>query len=174
MRCFFLAIFILAGLHVWGSPQPLMGSSIINKPENSLAFSQFGFKVSGIPPGWVFNKSLENIGQNLELGLPQKTLLTFRLETVSNKTNLEQYVRHYLRDYNQYGFEVAALQSIKRNDVPSVIVDLNQKNKATRSRQMFFFKDDKMIVATCSDEKAKFDQTVQVCNQILSNFQWKF
>lgn len=166
----FLIFFSIKAL---GAPHPLMGSSIINQADNGIAFSQLGFQVSGIPNFWVYNKALDLNSQSIELGLPQRTLLSFRLEKVSTKTNLEMYVRHFLRDYNQYGFEVSGLQSIKRNDVPSVIVDLNQKNKQSRTRQMFFYKNDKMVVATCTDDKTKFDSTLKICNQILGSFQWK-
>ena len=155
------------------APHPLTGSSVINKPSNALAFSQLGFTLSGIPESWVYNKSIESKTQVIELGLPQKTLLSFRMEKVSAKINVENYVRHYLKDYHQYGFTVSGLQSLKRNEVPSVLVDLNQKNKLTRTRQMFFHKNDRMIIATCTDESSKFDSTIAICNQILASFQWK-
>lgn len=174
MKALYLTLLISLNYQIsLAAPHPLTGSSIINKPNNALAFSQLGFTINGIPDYWVYNKSLESSAKLIELGLPQRTLLSFRLEKVSIKTNIETYVRHYLRDYNQYGFTVAGLQSLKRNEVPSVIVDLNQKNKATRSRQMFFHKQDKMIVATCSDDSSKFDATIKLCNQILASFQWK-
>ena len=109
----------------------------------------------------------------LEIGLPQRTLLSFRLEAVNPKTSLEPYVRQYLRDYNQYGFEVTGLQSLNRNEVDFVIVDLNQKNKATKTRQLFFHNKEKMVIATCTDDTARFDNTVKICNSILSTFKWK-
>lgn len=168
----FLAIQSFTNLTLNAAPHPLTGSSIINKPDNALAFSQMGFSISGVPDYWMYNKSIDSTSQMIELGVNQKTFLSFRLENVSAKTKLENYVRQYLRDYNQYGFEVAGLQSLSRNEVPSVIVDLNQKNKATRSRQMFFHHQNKMIIATCTDESAKFDLTMKVCNQILSTFEW--
>ena len=154
------------------APHPLTGSSIINNPSNSIAFSQMGFSVEGIPSYWTFNKNLESKAKMLEIGPANKTLLSFRLENVSTKTALESYVRQYLRDYNQYGFEVGGLQSLTRNDVEFVIVDLNQKNKATKTRQLFFHKNNKMVIATCSDETPKFENTLQICNNILSTFTW--
>lgn len=170
MTAFFLTIF---STMLSASPHPLTGSSIINQPDNSMAFSQMGFKLSSVPSYWVFNKSLESTSNLIEMGLPNRTLLSFRLENVSPKTILEQYVRRYLKDYNQYGFELAGLQSLPSGHVPSVIVDLNQKNKSTRSRQVFFVKQGKLIIATCSDDASRFDSTVAVCNQILGGFDWR-
>lgn len=156
------------------SPHPLAGSSIVNKPYNNLAFAQMGFRINSVPESWVFNKPLDSSNSEaMELGPAGKTLLSLRLETVSSKTNLEQYVRRYLRDYNQYGFTVSGLQSLQNGRTPSVIVDLNQKNKATRSRQVFFNRQNKLIIATCTDESAKFDATVALCNQILGTFEWR-
>lgn len=152
---------------------PLTGSSIINQPGNAFAFTQMGFKLDTMPLNWQFNKSLTTSLNSIELGVGTKTLLTFRMETVSPKTHLERYVRQYLRDYNQYGFEVTSLKSNSSSAVPSVVVDLDQKNKTTKSRQVFFFKQDKMIVATCSDDVANFPATIAVCNQVLGSFKWR-
>ncbi len=152
---------------------PLTGSSIINQPGKAFAFTQMGFKLDTMPLNWQFNKSLATSINSIELGVGTKTLLTFRMETVSPKTHLERYVRQYLRDYNQYGFEVTSLKSNSSSAVPSVVVDLDQKNKTTKSRQVFFFKQDKMIVATCSDDVAGFSATVAVCNQVLGSFKWR-
>lgn len=155
------------------APHPLTGSSIINKPNNSLAFSQMGFTLKSIPDNWVFTKAPESDSLALEIGLSEQTLLSFRSETVSVKTDLERYVRQYLRDYNQYGFEVTGLQSHKNAPVPSVIVDLKLKNKTGRSRQVFFHRDGKMIIATCADQNTNFDRTLATCNQILGSFNWR-
>ena len=144
---------------------------MINNPQNALAFAQMGFTVGAIPADWAYTKSLETRADVIEIGQNQKSLLTFRLETVSTQAHLENYVRRFLRDYNQYGFEVGQLQS--KNQGNLVVVDLNQKNKLTRSRQVFFKKNNHVVVATCNDVTARFDQTLLVCNQILNQFQWK-
>lgn len=155
------------------STHPLTGSSIINQPSNSMVFSQMGFRLDTIPFNWTYSKSINSNSKSIELGTENKTLLSFRLENVSVKTQLEQYVRQYLRDYNQYGFEVTGLQSHSKNFVPSVIVDLDQKNKSTKSRQVFFYKQDKMVIATCADDDVNFDKTIALCNQILGSFKWR-
>jgi hypothetical protein len=154
---------------LWCSTHPLTGSSLINHPDNSLAFTQMGFKVSGIPEYWQFHKTIEGSGPSIEIGTPAKMLLSFRSEKVSAKIPLEGYVRQYLKDYNQYGLEVSGLQS--GNDV--VTIELTQKNKASRTRQMFFHKDNNMIIATCTDDSVTFETTSKICSHILSTFQWR-
>lgn len=144
---------------------------MINNPQNALAFAQMGFTVGDVPANWAYTKSIDSDANVIEIGQNQKSLLTFRLENVSAQAHLENYVRQFLRDYNQYGFEVGQLQS--KNQGNLVVVDLNQKNKTTRSRQVFFKKNNHVVIATCNDVTARFDQTLLVCNQILNRFQWK-
>jgi hypothetical protein len=171
-----LLISLMTSLQIYASPQPLAGSSIINSTQSNLAFSQLGFRVDHIPPNWIFKNVSDLASKSIELGpidKESKATLSFRMEKVAPKTNLEQYVRQYLRDYNQYGFQVSSLQSNKKNSVPSVIVDLSQKNKKTKSRQVFFLKNEKVIIATCLDDSENFEKSMTSCNQILGTFQWR-
>lgn len=171
LRLLIASSLFFATLKGFAAPHPLTGSSMINSPQNALAFAQMGFTVADIPRDWVYTKSFDTNAEVIEIGQNQKSLLTFRLENVPAQTHLENYVRQFLRDYNQYGFEVGQLQS--KNQGLLVVVDLNQKNKATRSRQVFFKKNNHVVIATCNDTTARFDQTLLICNQILNQFQWK-
>lgn len=171
LRLLILGTFLFAALAGFAAPHPLTGSSMINNPQNALAFAQMGFTIGDVPANWAYTKSFDSDANVIEIGQNQKSLLTFRLENVSAQAHLENYVRQFLRDYNQYGFEVGQLQS--KNQGNLVVVDLNQKNKATRSRQVFFKKENHVIIATCNDTTARFDQTLLICNQILNQFQWK-
>ncbi|AGH94718.1 hypothetical protein [Pseudobdellovibrio exovorus] len=168
-----LTPFFLMSQMALAAPHPLTGSSIINKASNSMAFTQLGFSLDSIPENWNYTRSTESTTPVLEIGNNDQTLLSFRLETVTAKTKLETYVRQHLRDYNQYGFEVMGLQSHNKSATPSVIVDLRQKNNSSRSRQVFFHKDDKLIIATCADTQQRFDQTLNTCNRILGTFTWR-
>jgi len=168
-KIFVFIIGMVSAASALASTHPLTGSSWINRPDNALAFSQMGFQVSGIPDYWQYHKNLESSGPLIEIGTPKKMLLSFRSEKVSAKTQLENYVRQYLKDYNQYGLEVTGLQSGNE----TVTIDLNQKNKSSRSRQVFFHKDNKIVIATCTDDVANFESTFKACNQILNTFQWR-
>lgn len=165
--------FIFVAQTAQAAPHPLTGSSIINKASNSFAFTQMGFSLDSIPDNWAYTRSAESSTPVIEIGADGQTLLSFRQEDVHAKTKLETYVRQHLRDYNQYGFEVTGLQSHNKSSTPSVIVDLRQKNNSTRSRQVFFHKDEKLIIATCSDTQKQFDQTLNICNRILGTFTWR-
>lgn len=169
-----LFIFLIQSLS-WSAPHPMTASSIVNRPQTNLAFGMMGFKVKAVPADWVFKTGIDDTAVSIEMGPTDpksKASLSFHTEIVPKKTSLEQYVRQYLRDYNQYGFEVTSLQSNKKNETPSVIIDLTQKNKQSRSRQVFFLQDKKIVIASCLDHFENFDKTVYICNQILGSFQW--
>lgn len=169
-------IFLLIVKLTSASPHPLAGSSIVNIPQNNIAMSQLGFKLGSMPSNWVYKNNSDLNSLSLEMGPideVSKSILTMRTEKVSPKTDLEKYVRQYLRDYNQYGFEVVGLQSYKKAATPSVIVDLTQKNKLNKSRQVFFHKEGQLVLATCTDRFENFDKTLITCNRILGGFQWR-
>lgn len=157
----------------FAAPHPLTGSSVINKPANSLAFSQLGFEVQNVPENWTFLKEINTTDDSIEIGIENKTLISFVSKEVSPKIELESYVRQYLRDYNQYGFEITGLSSQNKKTSPIVVVDLKQKNKDFKSRQVFFHKKTKLIIATCADQFSNFNQTINLCNRILETFKWK-
>lgn len=175
MKLSILAVYLLLSSFVSAAPLPMTGSALINQIQSGTALSQMGFQVQKFPTTWILKNPLSNESHLIETGPNNprsKTLLSFRTESLSPKTDLEKYVRQYLRDYNQYGFEVIGLQSLKQNGMNTVIVDLNQKNKLTRSRQVFYKKDGKIVTATCFDDFDKFNATLATCNAILETFQW--
>jgi hypothetical protein len=178
MRAFCMTI--LFGLSCLSAPHPGTGSSLVSQLSQSVAFSQMGFKLTGLPSGWSFTTSqIDHKNKDLQIEISKATSLTndylgrvsFKAETTKTKVDLEAYVKKYLRDYNQYGFDVSGLQSLRDKNI--VIVDINQKNKKTRSRQMFFQNATRIVVATCIDEFENFDKTVLECNQIFSGLSWR-
>ncbi|MFZ3228833.1 MAG: hypothetical protein WA160_01415 [Pseudobdellovibrio sp.] len=173
---FFLNILIfLISKPSFAAIQPLTGSSLINQIQSGAVLSQMGFQIQAIPTNWILKKPFNQDSSTIEIGseeLNKKSSLSFHTEIIPVKTDLEKYVRQYLRDYNQYGFEVIGLQSLKTGQ-NSVVVDLNQKNKSTRSRQVFYKKDNKIVLATCIDEFEQFSKTILICNAVLNTFQWR-
>ena len=174
---FFIIVFIFSffiSFQLTAAPHPMMGSALINQVGSGSVFSQMGFQIKNLPSDWILKTPLNS--NVLELGPgnnARKSILSFMSEKINLKTDLEKYVRQYLRDYNQYGFEVVNLQSLKQGNLNSVIVDLNEKNKATRSRQIFYKKEDQIIMAMCLDTFEQFDKTILTCNKVLESFQWR-
>lgn len=176
----FALALLLTPLFSLAAPIPTTGSSMLNSPKWNTAFSQMGFSFKLVSDDWIFleNPISEHQPLNQEIDLGLKTLsesarLSLKTEVLKTKVNLDNYARKYLRDYNQYGFEVLSTRSVKINNIPAVVVDLIQKNKATQSRQVFFNSDDKVLIASCIDKTETFSLTSNMCNQLLNQFIWR-
>lgn len=158
------------------APHPTTGSSLLNQLNSGTAFSQLGFTLKTIPAGWAFteNTRSEDNQNQKQIDLKKhKARLSFGYDETKGVANLENFVKKFLRDYNQFGFEVSGLQSIKNNyKSTSIVVDLFQKNKKTRGRQVFFQNGKKIVTATCVDDFETFDKSIEDCNKILGSFHW--
>lgn len=185
----FSLLFSLISLSLQAAPHPGLGSSSINQISPASAFSQMGFQLKSIPQDWSYDPILrasesnqdthdKSTSEQIQIDLIKKknnvsesiARLSFKSEPVNSKTDLQAYVRKFLRDYNQYGFDAYSLQAPDKN---SVVIDVYQKNKKTRSRQAFYKKNSQIIIATCLDEYDGFDKTLVECNQILNSIIWK-
>lgn len=170
------AVFFISSI-AFSAPHPTTSASIVNQPASSIVFSQFGFKLNYLPNQWHLteNTTSENNASQKQIDLKNHTArMSFNFDETKNNVELETYVRKFLRDYNQFGFEVSGLQSIKNssNKVTSVILDISQKNQKTKSRQVFFQNGKKIVTATCIDDVETFDQSTKDCNKILGSFYW--
>lgn len=162
------------------APLPTTGSSVLNSPRWTTAFSQMGFSFKLVADEWVF---LENsmqaqspAQQQIDLGfktLSDTARLSLKTENYKGQVHLESYAKKYLRDYNQYGFEVISTQSMKINNQTVLVVDLMQKNKKTQSRQIFMSAKNKVTIASCIDKTETFSLTSSMCNQLLNQYQWR-
>lgn len=155
------------------APHPSVGSSVLNQVQNSIIFSQLGFELKQVPYNWELKKPLETSLFEIGPQTEERSILSFKQESIKDSTNLERYVRQYLRDYNQYGFEVTGLQSLAKTGNNTVVVDLTQKNKTVKSRQVFYKNGPHVLVATCVDHFEQFDQSLLLCNQILNSLNWR-
>ena len=162
---------------VLAAPHPTTSSSIVNQPRSSVVFSQFGFKLNYMPDNWTLteNTTSDHNASQKQIDLKNQTArISFNYDETKKNVDLETYVRRFLRDYNQFGFEVAGLQSVKNSadKVTSVILDINQKNQKTKSRQVFFQNGKRIVTATCIDDLETFDKSTKDCNKILGSFSW--
>lgn len=166
--------------YLTAAPLPTTGSSAVNSPKWNTAFSQMGFSFKLVSDEWVYleNPSQTRLPANQQIDMGFKSLsesarLSLKTENYLGKVNLEAYAKKYLRDYNQYGFEVIASKSVKINNIPAVVIDLVQKNKLTQSRQVFLAADNKITIVSCIDKTDYFTMTSQLCTQLLNNYNWR-
>ena len=177
IRNLFFSFISSLTLVVSAAPHPTTSASLVNQVGSSAVFSQFGFKLNYLPPKWTLteNTTSENNSGQKQIDIKNQTArMSFSFDETKTAVDLETYVRRFLRDYNQFGFEVTGLQSIKNSakKVTSVILDIGQKNQMTKSRQVFFQNGKKIVTATCIDDVENFDQSTKDCNKILGSFYW--
>ncbi len=177
----------LTPLWVISSPIPTTGSTLINKPQwSSVVLSQLGFNLKFNSNEWIYienplsnsypRSELNLTKPQIELGfqnLSETARLSLKADKIYSKGSLEQYLKKYLRDYNQYGFELLSTQTLKMNSQPVVVIDLLQKNKLTQSRQVFFQHNDNLVIATCTDKTELFKKTFDMCQAVLNTFTWQ-
>lgn len=176
---FFLFTVMIVGV-AQAAPLPTTGSSMVNSPRWNTAFSQMGFSFKLVSDEWVFlSGPSQNMGpanQQIDLGfktLSESARLSLKTENYKGKVNLEAYAKKYLRDYNQYGFEVLSTKSVQINNTPAVMIDLIQKNKLTQSRQVFMTTGNKITIASCIDKTDYFTMTANMCQQLLNTYSWR-
>jgi hypothetical protein len=180
-RILFLLFSVLAyAVATVAAPLPTTGSSIVNSPKWNSAFSQMGFSFKLVSDEWKFlgNSTSSRMPANQQIDLGFKTLsdtarLTLKTENYKGQVNLEAYAKKYLRDYNQYGFEVVTTRTAKINGTSAIVIDLLQKNKLTQSRQIFLSSGDKITIASCIDKTEYFSLTSGMCNQLLNSYTWR-
>ncbi len=174
-------LMLLIQLIVEAAPLPAMGSSYLNRPNNSALFSSFGFELKKMNKDWVLVNptASSDLMTHEQIDLKHTKLKTVRLSVkkVETKLTLDAYVKKSLRDYNQYGFTVLSTQQAMINNFPALVVDLIQKNNQTQSRQVFLQKttnpDHQIIMASCIDQTVAFAESVKGCNAAINSFYWK-
>lgn len=159
------------------APHPAAGSSMISQIKSGLALSMFGVELKQLPPHWLYLESIEEkqtmiIGSQSQID-QAKAQLTFKYEDFKNDFNLEAYVKKYMRDYNQYGFDIIGSQSIITKMGPTVILDLKQKNLKSKARQVFYKNKKRLLSATCISDIDNYETTLAYCNQTLGSMNWK-
>ena len=96
--------------------------------------------------------------------------MSFKNEAVNKDVKNELIVKKYIKDYNQYGFEVGEIKNYSTKDSTTEIlyVDLAQKNRKTRARQFFIKNQAQFYIVTCTDEFDLFEKTVNDCGLVIS------
>ena len=174
-------LMLLIQLIVEAAPLPAMGSSFLNKSENSSVFSSFNFELKKMNKDWYYVNptTASDLAVNEQIDLKHAKLKTLRmsLKKIETKLTLDAYVKKSIRDYNQYGFTVLSSQQAMINNIPAIVIDLIQKNNQTQSRQVFLQKiantDSQIIMASCLDQTSAFAESVKGCNAAINSFTWK-
>lgn len=171
MGKYFIVLFSFISTISFAAPHPTTGLSLINRISKGHVFSQFGFQLKGqVELPWILeNSENENKEFNLLYGSGR---MNIRSELVSSKMQLDNYIKKYLKDYNLYGFTVSKIQNGADETTPQITLEIDQKNKKNKIKQVFILKNQRVLTMTCSDDDESFERTSHLCQRFIDEIQW--
>lgn len=169
-----LLVFILAlsfGYNTFAAPHPTTGLSMINRISKGAMFNQFGFELKGqVELPWILEATVDDNKEfNLLYGSGR---MNIRSEVVSSKMLLDNYVKRFLKDYNLYGFAVSKIQNGADDSTPQITLEIDQKNKKNKIKQVFILKNQRVLTMTCTDDDESFERTSHLCQRFIEEIQW--
>lgn len=178
MKTLFFAFLFFAAATTQAAPMPGMGSSELTDPAKASFFHSYGFSLKSTGTDWVPVKDeKDTIFETVRFEPKNKkdgtASMSIRMDKLKERGSLESYARKWMRDYPSYGFQVLGTKALNLGGGRGLVVDLVQKDKNKQLRQVILQKEQKIAVVTCLDEKDRFTETLQSCNQIVKSFQWQ-
>lgn len=169
-----IVVFVLSllfSIQAFSSVAPGMAGSIISQFKSGIFMTPQGFQVV-LPENASWE--IQPIVDKKFSWLKKNTQATASLvsEDIKSDLAIEQFARRWTKNFMSYGFEILGMQDVKINQQPSVIIDLLHRKEPKQVRQILFLKEKKLVVITCSDEKAQFQNSLNDCNLLAQGFYW--
>jgi galactitol-specific phosphotransferase system IIB component len=173
------------------SPYPGMGSSVLVDPQVGAFLTTRGYSLSTRGTSWIPIAESENYqtdeaeGKSGSLSLlmtstsadtnatnteTNTATLSLRFDEILSQLKLEIYAKKWAREYAQFGFEILGSQSIQLKGRETLVIDLIQKVKSQKIRQVLIKQEKKVAIFTCRDHQNQFSKTLPTCNQVIQNF----
>ncbi|WII72427.1 hypothetical protein QJS83_00915 [Bdellovibrio sp. 22V] len=171
-----LSLFLFLPAFSWAAPHPATSTSALTSPEKGYYFLHKGFTLKTAGTDWVpvagsSDQSLLDTVRFSSKGSKNGSL-SIRTDKVAKNASLELYTRKWMRDYPSYGFEVISAKNFTLNGSPALVVDMLSRAKNKQIRQVILKNEDRVAIMTCLDEKSRFSESLQSCNQIMKSFAW--
>jgi hypothetical protein len=161
------------------APHPATTSSVLTDPDKGLSFRGFGFKLSTVSSSWrPVQKDSEGLFAEIHFENKDaktknpKAQISLRMDDLAKGQNIENYAKKWMRDYPHYGLEVLGTKTFTHSDGQGLVVDLYHRQNNKQLRQVILLKNKKVAIFTCSNDKAKFNEILADCNQLVKNFSW--
>ena len=174
---FIFYFFILISFQTQASLSPLRINDILPKNKPGLFFGNENFSIHSGQTKWlqVDSSLIKPKKVKVEYRSPDKkspTRLTLRTDKTKKKYSILQYLKKSIHDYRRFGMKIIKSRSVQINSNRAHILDLKQEAYDLYNRQIFFKKDEVVIILTCTGRKSKFQIDIKSCNQIAKNFEW--
>ncbi len=146
--------------------------------KNGAYYSKKGFSLNSAQTSWMQTappKQIPSLVTVYRSPIPlngQQPALTVRVDDLRRAESLRVYVRHWMKDYTRFGFEVLTAKPIKINDNPAFLLDIVSRATQKQLRQVVLVKGKTAVILTCRDGRESFAKTVLDCNEIMKTFAW--
>lgn len=156
------------------APFPATGSSALTNPEQGLYFLHKGFTLKTEGTDWLPIDNTETLLESIRFRSKndKSGVLSVRTEKIPEATSVELYIRKWMRDYPNYGFEVLAAKNFTLNGSPALVVDMLSRSKNKQIRQVIIKNHGQVAILTCLDDQTTFSSSMQNCNKIMKTFSW--
>lgn len=175
MRYLILFSILFLSFQGTAAPFPATSTSALTDLNKGLYFLHRGFTLSVADTDWrPLAKTEESLADSIRFASKENAdgSLSVRIDYLSQNTTLELYSRKWMRDYPSYGFEVASAKTIQLNGHPTLVVDMYARSKEKQIRQVISKNNDRVVIMTCIDNKASFNNTLKECNKIIKSLAW--
>lgn len=155
------------------APHPGSGSSLLVSEKKGLFLLPRGFQVKTMGTDWILSDKTSEFNKLLYVH-PQRPNAQLLLQNENLKTELkiEDYAKRWMKDYLNYGFELLGTKIFFHQGSKALVVDLEEKKKSKKLRQILFLKEKKVVVLTCAENSDQFQSLLADCNQFAKSFQW--
>jgi hypothetical protein len=174
MRLFFLLFSSVA----FAAPVPGTTSSLLNSEKPNIFRSSKGFSINAANTKWTLSEppadlpSIVTVFKSPESHAGLQPVLTVRVDELTHKMILKNYVKQWMRDYPLLGFNVLKAGPLKVGVLNGFLVDVQEAKGEKKLRQIVFLKDQTAVILTCRDRRDTFQKTVKSCNEIFKSFDW--
>jgi hypothetical protein len=162
------------------APHPGTATSTLVSPQLGLFRSPLGFQIASGQSGW---NQTASTGEGKSIATMYKSAaneknggvagsLTVRVDKLNKDMPLDTYVKHWMKEYPKYGFDVLGSAPFTQNKNRGYVLDLINRDNGRQIRQVVFLKKQRAVILTCRDQKTQFSDTLKGCNQIIRTFQW--
>jgi len=173
-----LWILVLMSLNAMAAPFPgtHLQPAFAQKP--GFFLSSKGFEINSAQTAWIqiappkHIPSLVTVYRAPVRTGSQQPALTVRVDDLKKPLALTTYVKHWMKDYPRFGFDVLTAKPIKVGTNPAFLLDLVSHETQKQLRQVVFVRNKTAVILTCRDARESFSKTVHDCNQIMKTFEW--
>lgn len=170
-------LFVATGSLALAAPIPGSGKKAM--PKLGVYKSPKGFQINLAGSEWLPSappkktKRIAAMFRSPHLKNNMRGTMTVRVDELKKRLPLKKYVKRWTKQYPKFGFDVLGAKKFSLRGQKGYVIDLVNRKKERKLRQVIFMKGRRAVLMTCRDHMKSFKTTLKQCNQLVKGFQWK-